>query len=85
MIKISRKIRSAVNWYQLATLAQTTGSREYIQLAAKSKRYGKSFISNKPPLLSDDVQTADKIVDKTGKPKPIDDKILNTVKTPDTQ
>lgn len=51
----------------------------YLEITRKSERY-KTYRSTKwdIPLSSEDCLTAEKIVDKTGKPKEIDDKLVES-------
>lgn len=52
--------------------------------ATKSKNYEKNT-KRDVPLSSGDSESGDKIVDKTGKPQNIDDKMLKPLGTPETR
>lgn len=56
----------------------------YSTIVTKSKKI-KSNTKWDSPLPLEDNLSADQIVDKTGKPKQIDDEIVKILKTPETQ
>lgn len=48
------------------------------EIARKAKNYKSKWDT---PLLSEDNRTVDKVVDKTGKPKEVDDKMVKAFQT----
>lgn len=72
--KISRSIRRRL------PILMLTNTEYYLEMARKSKKF-KGSINWDTPLLPDHDPPVEKVVDKTGKPKKVDDKMVKTFRT----